>query len=40
LSNKANEECDENPTTGDRTSRSELFNVTHNASFSQIGSTK
>ena len=40
LSNKANEESDENPTAGDRTSRSELFNVTHNASFSQIGSTK
>ncbi len=40
LSDKADEESDENPTAGNRTSRSELFNVTHNASFSQIGSTK
>jgi hypothetical protein len=40
LSNEANEESDENPTAGDCTSRPELFNVTHNASFSQIGSTK
>lgn len=40
LNDKADEESDENPTAGNRTPRSEFFNVSHNASFSQIGSTK
>lgn len=40
LNDKADEESNENPTARHRTSGSELFNVSHNASFSQMGSTK
>jgi hypothetical protein len=40
LNNKSGEECDKNPATGNRTSRSELFTVRHSVSFSQMGSTK
>jgi hypothetical protein len=40
LENKTDEEGDQDPATGDRTSRSELFTIRHSASFSQMGSTK
>jgi hypothetical protein len=40
LNNEAAKEGDKNPSTGDRTSGSELFTIRHFASFSQMGSTK
>lgn len=40
LNYKSGKESDQNPATGDRTSRSELFTVRHFRSFSQIGSSK
>jgi hypothetical protein len=40
LNDEAAKEGDKNPSTGDRTSGSELFTIRHFASFSQMGSTK
>jgi hypothetical protein len=40
LNNKADKEGDKNPATSDCASGSELFTISHSASFSQMGSTK
>jgi hypothetical protein len=40
LNNKSDKEEDENTSTGNSASRSELFTIRHFASFSQMGSTK
>jgi hypothetical protein len=40
LHNKATKESDQDPSTSDRTSGSELFTIRHFVSFSQMGSTK
>jgi hypothetical protein len=40
LNNKSDKEEDENTSTGNGASGSELFTIRHFASFSQMGSTK
>jgi hypothetical protein len=40
LKNKSNKESNQNPTTCDCTTGSELLAICHCASFSQMGSTK